>query len=45
MIIMLLSGCNQFTKQSRPKNELTVLTVEFNSGAPIPNLYIKLTDV
>ncbi|MFJ5767634.1 C39 family peptidase [Lysinibacillus sp. NPDC093210] len=44
MIIMLLSGCNQLTQQSRPKNQLTVLTVEFNSGAPIPSLYITMTD-
>lgn len=45
MIIMLLSGCNQLTQHNRPKNQLTVLTVEFNSGAPIPNLYITMTDV
>ncbi|WP_369436280.1 C39 family peptidase [Lysinibacillus fusiformis] len=44
MIIMLLSGCNQLTQQDKQKNQLTVLTVEFNSGAPIPNLYIKVTD-
>lgn len=44
MIIMLLSGCNQFTQQSRPNNQITVLTVEFNSGAPIPSLFITLTD-
>jgi len=44
MIIMLLSGCNQLTQQNRSKNQLTVLTVEFNSGAPIPNLYITMTD-
>ncbi|QDQ03327.1 hypothetical protein FOH38_06680 [Lysinibacillus fusiformis] len=41
---MLLSGCNQLTQQDKQKNQLTVLTVEFNSGAPIPNLYIKVTD-
>ncbi|KOS60066.1 hypothetical protein AN161_25575 [Lysinibacillus sp. FJAT-14222] len=44
MIIMLLSSCNQFSQQ-RQKSELTVLTVEFNSGAPIPNLYITATDI
>lgn len=42
---MLLSGCNQFSQQEKQKSELTVLTVEFNSGAPIPNLYITVTDV
>lgn len=42
---MLLSGCNQFLQQEKQKSELTVLTVEFNSGAPIPNLYITVTDV
>ncbi len=42
---MLLSGCNQLTQQDKPKNQLTVLTVEFNSGAPISNLYIKVTDM
>ncbi|WP_238602120.1 C39 family peptidase [Lysinibacillus parviboronicapiens] len=45
MIIMLLSGCNQLVQQDKSKNQLTVLTVEFNSGAPIPNLYIKVTDL
>ncbi|WP_369593829.1 C39 family peptidase [Lysinibacillus pakistanensis] len=45
IIIMLLSGCNQFSQQEKQKSELTVLTVEFNSGAPIPNLYITVTDV
>ncbi|MGY3189873.1 C39 family peptidase [Lysinibacillus sp. TE18511] len=45
MITMLLSSCNQFSQQERQKNELTVLTVEFNSGAPIPNLYVTATDV
>lgn len=42
---MFLSGCNQFSQQEKQKSELTVLTVEFNSGAPIPNLYITVTDV
>lgn len=42
---MLLSGCNQLTQQDTMKNQLTVLTVEFNSGAPIPGLYITVTDV
>lgn len=42
---MLLSGCHQFSQQEKQKSELTVLTVEFNSGAPIPNLYITVTDV
>ena len=42
---MLLSGCHQFAQQEKQKSELTVLTVEFNSGAPIPNLYITVTDV
>lgn len=45
IIIILLSGCNQFSQQEKQKSELTVLTVEFNSGAPIPNLYITVTDV
>lgn len=45
MIIMLLSSCNPFSQQEKQKSELTVLTVEFNSGAPIPNLYITATDV
>ncbi|WP_423490391.1 C39 family peptidase [Lysinibacillus agricola] len=45
MITMLLSSCNQFSQQERQKSELTVLTVEFNSGAPIPNLYVTATDV
>lgn len=45
MIIMLLSSCNQFSQQETQNNGLTVLTVEFNSGAPIPNLYITATDV
>lgn len=45
MIIMLLSSCNQISQQEMQNKELTVLTVEFNSGAPIPNLYITATDV
>jgi len=45
MIIMLLSSCNSFSQQETQNNGLTVLTVEFNSGAPIPNLYITATDV
>ncbi|MFJ7732379.1 C39 family peptidase [Lysinibacillus sp. NPDC097231] len=44
LMIMLLSGCD-FPQQKEQKSELTVLTVEFNSGAPIPNLYITVTDV
>jgi len=45
MIIMLLSSCNPFSQQGTQNKGLTVLTVEFNSGAPIPNLYITATDV
>lgn len=45
MIVMLLSSCNPFSQQDTKKNGLTVLTVEFNSGAPIPNLFITATDV
>ncbi|MEA0556015.1 C39 family peptidase [Lysinibacillus irui] len=46
LIIMLLSSCQPFSQQdSQQKNQLTVLTVEFNSGAPIPNLYLTITDV
>lgn len=45
MIILLLSSCNPFSQQETQNKELTVLTVEFNSGAPIPNLYITATDV
>ncbi|MEQ6356633.1 C39 family peptidase [Lysinibacillus sp. M3] len=45
MIIMLLSSCNSFSQQETQNKGLTVLTVEFNSGAPIPNLYITATDV
>lgn len=45
MIIMLLSSCKSFSQQETQNNGLTVLTVEFNSGAPIPNLYITATDV
>ncbi|GAB0170964.1 C39 family peptidase [Lysinibacillus sp. CTST325] len=45
MIIMLLSSCNPFSQQETKNKGLTVLTVEFNSGAPIPNLYITATDV
>lgn len=45
MIIMLLSSCNSFSQQETQNNGLTVLTVEFNSGAPIPNLYVTATDV
>ncbi|MGE7953805.1 C39 family peptidase [Lysinibacillus xylanilyticus] len=45
MITMLLSSCDQLSQQERQKSELTVLTVEFNSGAPIPNLYVTATDV
>ncbi|EON74458.1 C39 family peptidase [Lysinibacillus sphaericus] len=44
-MIMLLSGCDQLWQQDKQKNQLTVLTVEFNSGAPIPKLYIKVTDL
>ena len=39
----MLSGCNQQTKEE--KNKLTVLTVEFYSGAPIPDLYLTVTDL
>lgn len=39
----MLSGCNQLTKDE--KNKLTVLTVEFHSGAPIPDLYLTVTDL
>ncbi|WP_349661066.1 C39 family peptidase [Lysinibacillus zambalensis] len=42
---MLLSSCNSFSQQETQNKGLTVLTVEFNSGAPIPNLYITATDV
>lgn len=45
MIIMLLSSCNPFSQQETQNKGLTVLTVEFNSGAPIPKLYITATDV
>ncbi len=46
LIIMLLSSCQPFSQQeAEQKNPLTVLTVEFNSGAPIPNLYVTVTDV
>lgn len=46
LIIMLLSSCQPFSQQdAENKNQLTVLTVEFNSGAPIANLYITVTDV
>ncbi|MGE7696437.1 C39 family peptidase [Lysinibacillus sp. NPDC094177] len=45
MIIMLLSSCNPFSQEETKHKGLTVLTVEFNSGAPIPNLYITATDV
>ena len=43
LIVLTLSGCNQQTKEA--KNQLTVLTVEFNSGAPIPDLYLTVTDL
>lgn len=43
LIMLMLSGCNQQTKEE--KNKLTVLTVEFNSGAPIPDLYLTVTDL
>lgn len=39
----MLSGCNQLIEEER--NKLTVLTVEFYSGAPIPDLYITVTDL
>lgn len=39
----MLSGCNQQIKEEQSK--LTVLTVEFNSGAPIPDLYLTVTDL
>lgn len=39
----MLSGCSQQTKEE--KNKLTVLTVEFHSGAPIPDLYLTVTDL
>ncbi len=43
---MLLSSCQPFLQQdAKQKNQLTVLTVEFNSGAPIPSLYLTVTDV
>ncbi|MEB2281258.1 C39 family peptidase [Lysinibacillus xylanilyticus] len=45
MIMLLLSGCHSFSQQEIQNKGLTVLTVEFNSGAPIPNLYITATDV
>lgn len=45
IIMLLLSGCHSFSQQEIQNKGLTVLTVEFNSGAPIPNLYITATDV
>lgn len=41
--MLMLSGCNQQAKEEQSK--LTVLTVEFNSGAPIPDLYLTVTDL
>lgn len=37
----MLVGCHQ----QEEKSKLTVLTVEFNSGAPIPDLYLTVTDL
>lgn len=42
---MLLASCQPNSQQEASKNQLTVLTVEFTSGAPIPNLYLTVTDV
>ncbi len=44
--MMLLASCQPFSQQQeKNNNQLTVLTVEFSSGAPIPNLYLTVTDV
>ena len=43
LIVLLLLGCTpQITEKQQT---LTVLTVEFNSGAPIPDLYLTITDL
>ncbi|GLC90348.1 C39 family peptidase [Lysinibacillus piscis] len=45
MLCVLLASCQPISVPDKQKNQLTVLTVEFNSGAPIPDLYITITDV
>lgn len=43
LIVLLLFGCTPQIKEEQ--HTLTVLTVEFNSGAPIPDLYLTVTDL
>lgn len=43
LIVVLLLGCTP--KIQDEQHTLTVLTVEFNSGAPIPDLYLTITDL
>lgn len=40
---LLLASCSTANGENQ-ENELTVLTVEFYSGAPVPELYITITD-
>lgn len=44
-MLIILVACRAATNDKvENNNELTVLTVEFSSGAPVPDLYVTLTD-
>lgn len=43
LMFSVLEACDN-TTNSNDNKELKVLTVEFNSGAPVPDLYVTLSD-
>ena len=43
-MLMMVTGCSTEAKNLEEASNLTILTVEFNSGAPVPDLYISLLD-
>ena len=45
LMLMMFVACRAATNKTvENDHELTVLTVEFSSGAPVPDLYVTLTD-
>lgn len=44
VVLSLLTACRAATNVKAVEDELKVLTVEFSSGAPVPGLYVTLTD-
>ncbi|MEG0261399.1 MAG: C39 family peptidase [Lysinibacillus sp.] len=45
VLLAILASCAPTTQSNLEENKLTVLTVEFNSGAPIPGLYLTVTAI